>query len=414
MKTARIVLRMLVLGLALVLLGIWMDSGAVAQNRSSKRSTGTKSKSKAAASVDTAAAVKKTQEPPPTPPPPFAQIVQWETKSVRGSITDAPVGHIARSVERLCRYFGVGYDIVSPLLASLSPHEWPMVFAEQRPNARRQRSEVENLLRRNSLRFETLITAEPKDLADVMARAVAGGAPVLLNAQAAPVIYGYDRREADSWWLVQWREEREIIYESERMRLLVWWTDDPSANIAWAIHGPDSGAASSKMQADDYEWLRRVTKSVTGNEKEGISPYPLSIRGLREKLGAAAELPALLPPIDSLDPLGIRRARANRDYTVAVVERVTALAVDTALSQPLRLALYFFHNSTQSLERLDTLLYDAVPGPAAAVMDRARTNWADPARKTQGIETISQLLEWEKQAAQQVGIALGVHEKEMR
>ncbi|MBI5867362.1 MAG: hypothetical protein HZB43_03600 [candidate division Zixibacteria bacterium] len=406
-KTNRIAGTALVMALVCLLISlVWPDQGDSAQQRSSRKST---KKPKAA---DTVAVVKKAPEIPLPPPPTFAQIDQWETRSARIAITDAPVGHIARSVERLCRYFGIGFDITSPLLSSLSPHEWPMVFAEQRPNSKRQRIEIEKLLHRNSLRFETLSTAEPKDLSDVMARAVAGGAPVLLNAPAAPIIYGYDRREADPWWLVQWREQREIVYESERIRTLVWWTDDPTANLGWAIHGPDSSFLSSKMQVDDYGWLRTVTASVTGNEKEGVTPYPLSIRGVREKLNASAELPPLLPPVDSLDPLGIRRARSNRDYTVGVVERLTALAVDTSLSQPLRLALYFFHNATQSLDRLDTLMYDAMR--RADVMDRVRANWANPTRKGQGVETLTQLLESEKQAVQQVGIALAVHDKGVR
>ena len=229
---------------------------------------------------------------------------------------------------------------------------------------------------------------------------------------AAPIIYGFDRREADAWWLVQWREDREIVYESERTRTLVWWTDDPSANIAWAVTGPDSNAASSRFQSDDYGWLRTLNASVAGNERQGVLPYPLSIRGFRDRLAEAPALPELLTPVDSLDPLGIRRALATRDYTVNVVERLTAMAVDTALSQPLRLALYFYHNATQSLDRLDSLLYDAASGPDILLLSQA--NWANPSRKDQAVATLTQMLEWEKQASQQVAIALQVRENGTR
>jgi hypothetical protein len=319
---------------------------------------------------------------------------------------------VAGSVERLCRYYGVAFDVTSPLTASLSPLEWPMVFADEKPNPKRQRIEIENLLTQNSLRYQLLSTAEPRELADVIARAVADGAPVLLNAPEAPTIYGFDRREADSWWLVQWRERREIVYESERLKMLVWWTDDPAANLAWAVIGPDSNSASSQSKPDEFAWLQTLNASVAGNERAGVSPYPLSIRGIREKLAATTTMPELLAPIDSTDPAGLRWARSARDYTVDIVERLTATAVDTALSQPLRLALYFYHNATQSLDRLDSLLYDA--STSNDVVHRCQANWANAGRKDKGVVALTQLLEWEKRALQQVTAALQVHEKGTR
>jgi hypothetical protein len=414
-RSQRVIFRSMALVLpAIMSLLILADPGISAQKRTSKKAASAKPahKSTAKPALDSALVVKQAPAPPPGPLPPFAQLDQWEQRSSRGPLSITLTNQVARSVERLCQYYGVAFDITSPLRVNLSAHEWPSVFADQKPNPKRQRVEIENLLTLNSLRFRPLITAEPGEMADVMARAVADGAPILLNAPAAPIIYGFDRREADAWWMVQWREGREIVYESERTRTLVWWTDDPSANIAWAVTGPDSNAASSRFQADDYAWLRTLNASVAGNERQGVLPYPLSIRGFRDKLADAPALPELLTPVDSLDPLGIRRALATRDYTVDIVERLTAMAVDTALSQPLRLALYFYHNATQSLDRLDSLLYDAASGHDILLLSQA--NWANPSRKDQAVATLTQMLEWEKQASQQVAIALQVREKGTR
>ena len=390
------------------------DAGAAARRHAPKKKTtvSTRAKAKPKPKLDKIVAIVKAEVKPPRPLPPFAQLDLWEPRSARDSAADAPSDRTARSIERLCRYYGIAFDFTSPLTASLSPLEWPAVFTGQKPNPRRQRIEIEKLLTQNSLRFQPLITVEPGDLADVIARAIADGAPVLLNAPGAPIVYGFDRRETDPWWLVQWRERREIVYESERMKTLVWWTDDPAANLAWAMTGPDSGSASSKLRPDDNAWLPTVNASVTGNERDGVNPYPLSIRGFRDKLASAASMPELLAPIDSTDPFGLRRARAARDYTVDIIERLTAMAVDTALSRPLRLALYFYHNATQSLDRLDSLLYDASTGND--VLPRSRANWANPGRKDQGAAALMQMLEWEKQASQQVAIALQVQEKGKR
>ena len=384
------------------------NSGTAARRRPPKKVTAASTRAKPKPKPDTTVV----DTTPARPLPAFAQLDLWEQRLSKGNVASTPIGHVARSIEQLCHYYGIAFDVTSPLTASPSPLEWPAVFADQKPNARRQRLELEKLLTQNGLRYQSLITVETKDQADVIARAISDGAPVLLNAPGAPIMFGYDRRETDPWWLVQWRERREIVYESERMRKLVWWTDDPAANIAWAIAGPDSSSGSSTLKPDDYVWLRLLSGSVAGNEREGVSPYPLSIRGIRDRLSSGAAMPELLVPVDSLDPLGLRRARDAREYTVNLVERLTALAVDSALSQPLRLALYSYHNSTQSLDRLDSLLYDYTTGPG--VLSRCQANWTNTGRKDQSLAALTQLLEWERQASQEVAAVLKVIEKTKR
>ncbi len=345
----------------------------------------------------------------PLPPLlPFARLEQWEQQTTpdSGRATEL-TGPAANSVLTLCRYFGIGFDVTSVYRTSLSPLEWPLVFAKDMPNPRRQRREIEDLLRFNGLRYHAIVTEETGGMADALARGIATGAPVLLNGPGAPIIYGYDRRETDPWWWTQISDRREILYESERVKNLVYWTDEPSANLAWVVTGPDSGTGvATAVQPNDYAWLTSVSASVTGSEASGVSAYPLSIRAFHDRLVTARTLPELRQPATMTDPLGIRRARAARDFAVAILEHLSAMALDTALSQPLHLTLYFYHNATLSLDRLDSLLYSSQQQGDMIALCQA--NWANTARREKAATALTELLEWEKQASQQVTVALQV------
>jgi hypothetical protein len=350
---------------------------------------------------------------PPSPLPEFSLIEDWQTRtadSMVGSGDEVPA--IVTAVTRLCRYFDLTYDEMSPMAADLSPLEWPRVFAGQAPNPRRMSAEYGRMLEVNRLAYRPMITLEPRESVDSLARAIADGSPVLLNTPKAPILYGYDLREPDPWWWVQWPDHREIMLESERIRTVAYWSDDPAAGVAWAVTSPDSEALEvlRDERARGYQWLRTVTASVRGDASVGLRPYPLSLRAFRDSVEASLDVPKLLEPIDPRDPLGVRRAREMRSYAVELLEWLTATATDTLHTQPMRLALYYYHNAIEILTQLDTLLYDAQPGPVNP--DTYRENWRNDVRKPQIVAKMTDLLEWEKQAAQQLAAALSVSPKQ--
>ena len=357
---------------------------------------------------------------PPTPEkvvpaipalPAFATLGHWEmrTEPVEPLRVDLlrPGEH---AVRRLCRYYERPFDRTSPIASSISPLEWPDVFGDVGLNPRRQQAEFEKLMASNALAFRTLIVLDRGALPDTVMRAISDAAPVVLNAPGTPIVYGYDSREPDQWWWMQQEGSTEIVFESERMSRYVYWADDPTSNIAWAVTGIDSVKLRyRKTVADGYEWIKAVDLSVRGESGLGLLPYPLTLRAFRDSARVSAGLPQITEPIHPNDPLGIRRARQAREYGTALLEHMTVMATDTLESQPLRLALYFYHNAIQTLTRLDTLLYDAVPG--IITPDQYEANWANEVRRSQVAARMNDLLEWEKQAAEQLATVLSLGSK---
>jgi hypothetical protein len=64
----------------------------------------------------------------------------------------------------------------------------------------------------------------------------------------------------------------------------------------------------------------------------------------------------------------------------------------------------------QSLEQLDTLLYDAQPGAVDPATYQA--NWSSDVRKVEVVRRFEDLLEWEKQAAGEIGEAVSVYDRQ--
>lgn len=346
---------------------------------------------------------------PPSPLPAFYLIETWESMTRQAANSDnTTVDPVVTAVDRLCRFYDMTLDPRSPMLADPSPLEWPRVFADEAVNPRRLQTYIEALMAKNGLKFRELVTLENGDAADSMMRAISVGDPVLLNVPEAAIVYGYDRREPDAWWWIQRPQKTEIMYESERVQSLMYWADDPASNLAWAVTGTDSTWTfqSSGDRKAAYDWLRTVLASVQDDPAHGIKPYPLSLRALRDRVTTSVEAPKLAEPVNQSDPLGVRRARTARLHLIELLEWLSQMPTDTLETEPLRLALYYYHNAVQSLDQLDTLLYDAQSGPVSP--STCQANWRYDVRKGEIVRRIDELLEWEKQAAGEIGEAVSV------
>jgi hypothetical protein len=282
------------------------------------------------------------------------------------------------------------------------------VFADETITPRRLRTDIESLMTRNGLAFRALATFGNEGTADSIMRAVSFDVPVLLNVPEAVIVYGYDTREPDPWWWVQRPDGMEIVFESERVASLMYWADDAASNLAWAVTGADTTRTPQKSGEREagYEWLRTVIESVRRDPSRGITPYPLSLRAFRDRVGTSVEVPELAEPVHESDPLGVRRARKVRSHLIGLLEWLSQTTTDTLESEPLRLALYYYYNAMQSLEQLDTLLYDAQPG--AISTERYEANWRNDVRRVEIVGRIEDLLEWEKQAAGELGEAVSI------
>jgi hypothetical protein len=299
-------------------------------------------------------------------------------------------------------------------MANPSPLEWPRVFKSEAVNPRRLRTDIELLMQGNGLAFRPMVTLEDEGTADSIARAISEGAPVLMNVPEAAIVYGYDVREPDAWWWVQLPHNTEIMFESERADSLTYWADDPASNLVWAVTGADSALTVQKPgeRTAGYAWLQRLIESVRNDPSRGIKAYPLSLRAFRDQAGGTAEVPELAEPVRTSDPLGVRRARNARSQLIGLLEWLSQTTTDTLESEPLRLALYYYHNAIQSLEQLDTLLYDAQPGAVSA--ERYGANWRNEVRKLEIVRRMDDLLEWEKQAAEAIGEAVSAVTKPVK
>ncbi len=333
----------------------------------------------------------------------------WTIDSWRDRVTPAatgsnaifdPAGVVAKA---LCDYYAMPFDNNSILAFHPSPLNWPRVFAGERQNPLYVKTRFERLAGFNAIAYREIVVLNMESLIDSLMTEVSDNHPVVLNHPEWPILYGYDTREPDAWWLVYRNARGEILFESERREEYTYWADHPAANVAWAVTGQDTQSTAQLMmdtKADAFRWLETIHHSVQGDRDHGIMPYPLSIRALRDSLATATDVPTLATPLVTNDPLGIRRARRAREYAATLLERLSMQVVDTMDTQPLRLALYFYHNSVETLIRLDSLMYNhphqtIPPG-------RLEETWADDNRRSDAVAALTDLLEWEKQAAEQI------------
>jgi len=337
--------------------------------------------------------------------PRFFQITDWETRSrLPSTIASGLTDRTEFAVATLKQYTGAMGTATSIPRLGLSPLEWPVVFAGERISPRRLRQEIEQRMRDAGVAFRELIAFEGAIFVDSIARSIADGNPVLLNAPDAPILYGYDRREPDTWWWMQSGPKSEILLESERQARFVYWADDPASNIAWSVTGIAPDESPADLEEAEFEFLAIISRSVQGDAAVGLRPYPLSVRAFHDSLAAAATLPMLRADAPETDPLGIRRAIDARNQVTSLLETLTLRMVDTTISQPLRLALYFYHNSIESLKRVESFLYEG--NPESTTIDRCRANWSNDVRRPQAADAAGSILEWERQAAEQVSLAL--------
>lgn len=340
--------------------------------------------------------------------PRFWTIEAWSQRvspapTTPGAMSD-PAGIAVRA---LCQFYGLPFDRQSIIASSPSPLAWPRVFAGMQSDPLFVKTRFEQLAQYNTLAIREIVVLDVKHLADSLMSEVSDDFPVVLNHPEWPVLFGYDTREPDSWWMVYRGGRREILFDSERREDYTYWADNPAANLAWAVTGRDTQRTAHltmDTEANAYRLLETIHRSVQGDRENGIVPYPLSLRTIRDSLASSTTLPELSKPTVPGDPLGIRRALQARQFVVSQLERLSMQVVDTLESQPLRLALYFYHNSVESFNRLDSLLYGH---PHATLPpDRLAEYWSDQTRRTQAVEAMTDILEWEKQAAEQIEVVV--------
>lgn len=339
----------------------------------------------------------------------FHQIPDWVAPDpvVGDTLSGEPAEY---AVARLCRHHGVLFHSNSAVLADLSPLEWPRVLATETPNAGRQRLETRSLLESNGLSFREIIPFDirPSALADTITAAIGTDHAVLLNSPDAAIIYGYDRREPDHWWLIDRAGSPEIVLESERTPQFTLWSDDPTAGALWLI---TAGRAVFPPSADTAGWafLQRVVQSVKGVPESGIEPYPLSLRRFRDLLASRDSLPQLVTPVHTKDPLGILRAKLAREFLIEVLQHTNVRPADTSISEPLRLAEYHVHSSVSTLTEMATVLYGTAQ--TESVLDSLDVNWNGIRPRFRALELMTELLKSERLASESLESAVTEYEK---
>ncbi|MBI3661780.1 MAG: hypothetical protein HY234_01840 [Acidobacteria bacterium] len=301
-------------------------------------------------------------DPAASSPPRFYQLPGWESLLEDPVPTSDAGSPASLSVARVCRYFHVAYEAAAARSASSSPLAWPVVFADEAANPRSQRQDIASQLTACGLAFREITPLDlkqPREMADSLVNALIAGNPIVCNVTSAPIIYGYDRREPDPWWLVVGSKGTEVILESERQGRLMMGGDDPATGSVWIVSGTSVHVSTTlEVRQRDYDVLRRISRSVRGDPATGLEPYPLTLRALRDRLAQTDSLPRLAEPIVPTDPIGAIRAAAARDELNWTLERIMPSTRDTALQVTLRLAQYFCHNSAEKLHELADLMYD--------------------------------------------------------
>lgn len=343
------------------------------------------------------------------PLPLFHQIPGWGEagRVAQPQMDGAPLEY---AIDRLCQFYGSVFDARTMIQCSRSPLEWPRVLARQFPDATRQRLEARALLEANALAFREIAPMDLRAsaLADSVATAVAHDHPVLFNSPDAALVYGYDRREPDHWWWVDRAVAPEIVLESERAARFTLWTDDPAAGVTWIVPG-STGNISPRSDSAQWEFLRTVTLSVAGRAEEGVQPYPLSLRDFREMLASADSLPALAEPVSSSDPLGVRKARAAREYLLRILEETEFKQKDSIVVESIRLSKYHLHTALASLDGIASALYGSSTSDNA--LDSLRSNWQAIKPRRVALDHMTEVLKAEKAALEELTRAVAQHDK---
>ncbi|HEX9750514.1 MAG TPA: hypothetical protein VGB22_04370 [candidate division Zixibacteria bacterium] len=344
---------------------------------------------------------------PTDPPrrPPFVMIDGWPAAQEKADFAMAATATPPeRAVARLCAFYGRHFDPDEAWRQSPSPLEWPSIFAGQRMKSRRSGAEMKILLQSQNLAFRRIICGGEREMFDSLTAALDNNIPVAGNAPESPVFYGYDRREPGHWWWVTAGDRAQIVLEAERIRRFVWWDDDPAANIMWAVFGttefetrlPEPGQREFRM-------LEAVQRSVQGNPVIDLPPYPQSLVQLRDSLTMSLSLPLLRDSTAIADPLGIDAAIRARGGMLDALGQVIPLSADTSLTEPLRLALYFYTSSQESLGQLRQVMYGSeghVTGEALA------QSWGNAAVRRRAAALLNEVLAVERKAAEAIGLAL--------
>ncbi|HWO58328.1 MAG TPA: hypothetical protein VNN55_12250 [bacterium] len=352
------------------------------------------------------ATASKTDSVVTAPRPIFHLITTWDATAMRVTHSSA-ADPLAYSLERLCLYYQTPFDPVLMLRMNRSPLEWPPVFADDRPDPDRQRIEIRAFLDGSGLGYRELIPLDlpPAAFAESLSAALSADQPVLMNNPLAAVIYGYDQREPDHWWWFDEAGSPEIVLESERHERFTYWSDRPTAGVAWAITGRTD---RPKLSADSLSWeyLRAIVRSVQGVAAEGVRPYPLSLRRVQDLLASSDTLPALAPTHDPRDPLALGRMRRVRVDLVGVCASLAGTKRDTAITEPLKLAQYHLHTASGTLAELANALY----GDATGSIDLAR-QWKNARARGHALQLLGDLLKSEKLALESLTAAVTAHDK---
>lgn len=313
------------------------------------------------------------------------------------------------AVERLCRFHGTHFDSLSALREDRSPLAWPDVFEGDIPNAKRQRIEARALLDANGLIYTELLPLDltARTLADSLATSISRGHPVLINAPQAPVVFGYDRRERDHWWWFDLAGTPEIALESERSARFTMWSDDPESGIAWTVTGVGDFHPRDRDSLD-WAFLTRLNGSVQGVPEDGITPFPLSLRRLRDILASADSLPLSDAAIASSDPLGVMRARAARSGVIGILQPIIARTNDTSVSNPLRLVEFHLHRSVAALNQMAEVVDEktlAAGGPITGPV--ALKSLQD---RTHALQSVNELLKSDRLAMESLSISVAAYD----
>lgn len=360
-----------------------------------------------------AGTVSGSYDPAASSPPRFYQLPGWESL-LADSVPTSDAGNPASlSVARLCRYFHVAYEAAAARSAGGSPLAWPVVFADEAASPRGQRQDIASQLAACGLAFREITPLDlkqPREMADSLVNALIAGNPIVCNVTSAPIIYGYDRREPDPWWLVVGSKGTEVILESERQGRLMMGGDDPATGSVWIVSGTSVHVSTTlEVRQRDYDVLRRISRSVRGDPATGLEPYPLTLRALRDRLAQTDSLPRLAEPIVPTDPIGAIRAAAARDELNWTLERIMPSTRDTALQVTLRLAQYFCHNSAEKLHELADLMYDSAD--VGTSLQAVRSRWANPKIRNAADGILGHVLEWEKRASGAIDSAIAIYDK---
>ncbi len=257
-----------------------------------------------------------------------------------------------------------------------------------------------NCLERFGFSYEITYPEDFSSAAQIAARQISRGFPVIALHPRPYVLFGFDYRETEPFWFVvrfSPADNIELITRSNWRSEWWLWEPDPRSVTLISVTGRNSAA---KVPDQPAVVIAKLLESARTDSTSGRVSYIKPILQMIDSLTEAPEMPRIVvPPEDSADPLYFRRAQTQRLELQTYLESLASRVQDTQVQQNLRLAMYSAGKAADEFAAAGQALYGEPADPAPAnpqtVLENIQRRWVE--QHLNAADHLSEVVRWDHQ-----------------